>query len=293
MLSIGILAAFAAALFWGISQLISKVIAPRIGTYRTAALVVSAGILPMLIIFLIFPTTLTLYNILISVGAGVALAAGYILFYKSVESQNISNIGGIDLLQPAVLVIFGIFILSEPINAVQILGTLIVFVGIALISEKRNGKFNRKLLPAALGNISWAFYWVILSYAISSSSQYVLPLLISRTTAAIITVFALMFLIETKSGDKFRQSKKTSAIKLSLAVLIILGVTEAIFDSSGNIVFGIVISNNVIALGAVLTALEPAFIAFCAHFIFKERLNKVQTLGLAAAIAGALLIALF
>ena len=292
MIGIGILAAFVAVVLWSISQLISKAVAPKLGTSKTAALVVSAGILPMLLLFLISPAVLSVYNTLLSVAAGVPLAVGYILFYKSVESQNISNISGIDLLQPAVLAVYGIFVLSEPINRLQIIGTIAVFIGIALISKKKDGKFNRRLIPAALGNVVWAFYWIILSSVISSSNQYVLPLLISRITAAIITIFALGFLLS--SGNRSRLKADVGrTLKLSLAAVIILGFIEAMFDGGGNIIFGIVVNNGALALGAVLTALQPALIAFAAYYIYKERLTKVQTIGIIAAIAGALLIAIF
>jgi drug/metabolite transporter (DMT)-like permease len=291
MLSIGIIAALASMLLWSVSVLLSKIVAPRLGTFRTAALVVSTGVIPMLLLFLLSPTSLYWGYALASVAAGIALAAGYFLFYKSVESANISNVGGIDLLQPVVLALFGVFILMEPINAVQALGAVMVFAGVGLLSTKKTGGFNRKLLPAALGNISWAFYWIILSTVINSTGQYVLPLLIARVTGAALTILALA--VVARRRDTASHHASTPFAKLSILAIVLIGIMEGFFDSGGNIAFGLVIKSSFIGIGAVITALEPAIIALCAHYMFRDRLNRVQAAGLAAAILGAALIALF
>jgi len=293
MLTLGLLAALSTAVLFTVSQLIAKKVTPVLGMRKTSLIVVGVGIIPMLIAFVLLPVPeLSTVQLLTVVLGGVFLGLGYFGYYKSVESQQISNVAGVDLIQPVAIAIFGIFFLGESINAPQFVGALAVFIGILFISTHKEGrKPNWSLLPALLGNVSWAIYWIILSPIIIKTNQFALPLLLSRTVATIVAVlgFFLMF-------GKVKQKKTARAggsLKRLLLFIVVLGIIEALFDSSGNITFGVAVVSNYLALGAVITCLCPVMIALCAHFIYRERLTLIQACGIVLATLGALAIAMF
>jgi drug/metabolite transporter (DMT)-like permease len=289
MISYGIIAALASVFLWTVSQLISKTVAPRIGNVRTALLVIAAGIIPMLALFILSPAAISNLAIVYSALSGVFLGLGFILFYKSVETQQISNAAATALVQPALLVLYAIIILSQPIDVIEIIGTVGVFAGVILISITKNLKFNKMLIPAILGNASWAVYWVFMSAAIATSGQTVTPLLISRALAIAIGVIAFLLFF----GKKANRITTKKSLYIPIAVVLALGVTEGIMDGSGNLAFSIAVKLNLLGLGAVLTALEPVLIIVFAYFIYKDRLSRVQLLGIALATIGAVAIALF
>lgn len=294
MLSLGLFAALSAAVFFTFSQLIAKTVAPALGTRKTSLLVVGAGIIPMLIVFLLMPAPALSTTELLTVAlAGVFLGLGYFGYYKSVESQQISNVAGVDLIQPVAIAIFGVLFLGEAISAQQFAGAIAVFIGILLVSiHKEGNKINWSLLPALFGNVSWALFWILLSPVIIETNQFALPLLLSRTIAAIITASAFLVVFGKAKPQKATGSSRI-VLTYSLSVIIVLGIIEALLDSSGNIAFGLAVTNNYLALGAVVTCLSPAMIAACAHFIYKERLTIIQASGVALATLGALAIAIF
>ncbi len=287
MLSIGIIAAFGAALFWTASQLLSKTVAPRIGNFKTAGVIAAVGLIPMVVLFVLSPVLVSTNNLILSGISGIALALGYILFYRSVETQQISNAAATALIQPAILVFYAVLVLGESVNSLQSVGILAIFIGVILLDLTKKLKFNRKMIPAIVGNGIWALYWIFLAAAINSSHQIAEPLLVSRSTAVVVILVALLLFL---GEEKHRTLAKTKYIPLALLFGIVL--VEGIADGSGNIAFGTTVNLNLLGLGSVLLAAEPIFIAIVAHFMYKDRLSKIQTMGVLLAAAGAAVIAL-
>ena len=133
MISYGILAALASVLFAALTQLIGKTVVPRIGGMRSTILIIAAGIIPIAVLFLISPATIGGNVIVLSVFSGIFFAFGFILYYRSVESQRISNTVATSLIQPAILALYAIVILSQPINSIELVGTVAIFAGVGFV----------------------------------------------------------------------------------------------------------------------------------------------------------------
>lgn len=286
MLSYALIAALASVIFWIASQTLAKTVAPRLGIFKTAVLVVTAGILPMIAAYIYAPVQIPSYLELLSLFAGLSAGLGYLFFYKSVESEQISNIAVIGLVQAAIIVVFGLFFLNESINGIQSVAALMVFLGVLLILITKNMKFNMKLVPAIIANVFWAIYWILLSEVITISGQVGLPLTISRTTAAIVVIVAYFVFYRSKNSPY-----KANGIGFKL--IVVIGIIEGIIDGLGNLSFGIAITGHLLAIAALLGILIPVGVAAIAHFLYKDRLTFIQMLGVAMAIIGAALIAIF
>ncbi|MFI5412649.1 MAG: EamA family transporter, partial [Candidatus Micrarchaeales archaeon] len=231
--------------------------------------------------------TIGTYFVGLSVIAGVALAFGFILFYKSVESQQISNITVLALLQPLILVTYSLLFLNESITLIQIIGGAIILVGITLDTTTREIKFNKFLIPAILGEISWAIFWIILSKVILITGNLATPLLISRAAAAVTAIFAYLLLF---NRSKSKTVQKTSRGKFSIPILIIFALFAGVFDGVGNIAFGITTSLNQLVLVSIFNAFLPLLVILAAYVIYKERLTYLQKIGIAIATVGAVII---
>ncbi|MDE1855811.1 MAG: DMT family transporter [Candidatus Micrarchaeota archaeon] len=285
MLSLGVVAAIITLIVWSVSLTMERKIVRLSGNLRGSLLIIASGVLPMLLFYAISPFELNLYAIILAVASGIFLALGYILYYKALETEQISNTSGTGLAQPAILIIFGVLALSEAINAVQALAGLLIFVGVIFIITNNKLKFNRKLIPALLANVSWAAYWIFASYAILSLNQLASTLLVARLIALLIVVAIFRFAFKPGLGGRI-SSKVFSYL---MAISVIAGV----LDGFGNVTFGIAVSSNLISLAGIFTAAAPLIVTGLSYVVYKERLTKLQGFGMGLAVIGALVLTIF
>ena len=225
-------------------------------------------------------------SIALATVSGVFLILGYLLVYKSLETQQVSNSYVIGELSPAILTIFGIFVLSEPVSNVQLLSIMTIFIGTAFLITTSKLKINRLLIPALMGSASWAIYWILINYSISTSGTFALPLLLSRVIATF--VMAGYLFANRKKVLANIKSNKDKKNRRMLVLLLCLAFIVALLDSSGDAVFSYVISLNQLAIGSALSALTPMFVSFLGVIIYKDRFTKLEFIGLVVMIIGAL-----
>ncbi|MDE1761689.1 MAG: DMT family transporter [Candidatus Micrarchaeota archaeon] len=283
MISIGTIAAVLAVLSWAISLVIEKRIVTILGKTKGAVLVIGLGVLPMLVLSALSFSLLGPAEIALAAISGIFLSIGFVLYYKSLETEQISNTSGTGLLQPALLILFSVFVLSEPLTLPQIIGGIVIFLGIILILTTERMELNRNLIPAIMAQVSWALYWIFATYAILGSHKVAIPLLISRVVAFISG--AALFPLLLKKDKISRRS--------GVAYIAILLVIAGILDGAGNILFGKVVSLNELQVGSIFSAMVPIVITGLGYVVYKERLTRLQAIGMLAAVMGALIIAIF
>ncbi|MDE1804533.1 MAG: EamA family transporter, partial [Candidatus Micrarchaeota archaeon] len=108
-------------------------------------------------------------------------------------------------------------------------------------------------------------------------------LLISRVVAFISG--AALFPLLLKKDKISRRS--------GVAYIAILLVIAGILDGAGNILFGKVVSLNELQVGSIFSAMVPIVITGLGYVVYKERLTRLQAIGMLAAVMGALIIAIF
>lgn len=282
MVDLGVAAIAITIVAWAISLTLERRIAILAGNLRGAVIVIFAGIFPILIFFLLKSFQLSSSDLILSLASGLLLAIGYILYYKSLETEQVSNTSGVGLAQPAILLLFGVLVLKEGINLMQAVGGLTIFLGVILIITNNNFELNRKLLPALFANISWAGYWVLASYAILSSQQVGTVLLIARITSLAIVLVAFGFALRKRQVPKLRSS--------NVLPLLAIGAVAGVLDGLGNATFGFVVQFQLLSLGSIFVASLPLFVTFLAYLVYKEHLTKLQGIGMIIAVTGALVI---
>ena len=289
MILLGTTAAILAMVLWTISGTINKKVATGLGTHVSAFLYVLVSLIPVLIATMIIGIySISPFGIETAVVAGVFLAVGFIFGFKALSTENLSSVSALQEIMPALLLLFGLFILGERINQVQSAGIIIIALGtlMTIITEKL--EINTRMIPAILAVVSWAIYWMIISYSVISAKTFALPILISRVISLPVTLIYL--LSDRDAVSSLASLPSRIRTNRTAAVLLILVSIASFADASGDTIFGITSGSSVLAIGAALVALQPMVVSFLAFVIYKDKLTKLQLIGLIVMLVGALIL---
>jgi drug/metabolite transporter (DMT)-like permease len=284
MFSIPLAAAVAATILWASEAIVVKYVSTR--TKDTKPLIVyTLGVMVATLLgFLLFsfaPVKPLLE--LMSAAGGIFLIGFYILFFKAMKKEMVSNISIFNAFQALLLSLFAILVLGESLTLLNAILMAGIFAGVVMTTYDRKAGFNRHLIVPAAAFTSAAIYWFLVSYAIKSSGDFVVPFFISRVVA---TVFLLAYY--ARMG-----SKNSAPSKIPLySIFIFLGLLGGLFDGLGNLLFGITVNGGLLAIGSALTALIPLIVAIAAWKVYSDRLDPLQMAGIALAVICSVLIAL-
>ncbi len=284
MISSGLIVAFAALMFLSSDVVIAKHLTKRLGKFRYSVGILGIGIIPMLLyLFAAGIPSVNLQIILLSLVAGVFLGSGYALYYKALETEQVTNVSALGQIQPGLLLLFGIFALGEHVNVVEVAGIIAIFVGSFLILRTRGIEINREMMPVIIANVSWTIYWIFMNYSISLYGGYTLPLLIARSFG-----FVLMLAYVLATGSM--EAGSTHRLSAGRNLVFILLISSGMLDSLMNISFGFVVGVGLIAIGSAILAVSPMVVALLGRLIYRDRITYLQKMGLVIAVAGAIAI---
>lgn len=292
MPSIGTTAAVIANVFWTVNSTVAKKVVRGLGTHIYFFMIMSVGLLPSLVAtFLLGVYNISLYSVVISLISGVFGAFGFVFVYISLRTEQLTNTSALNEIQYAVLVLFGLLVLGEKATLVQILGMLVIFSGALMIITTRKLEINRKLIPAVLSAVSWAVYWIMLTYAIDAAHTFALPLFISRIVGLCL---ATAYLFSSRvSREAFGRIGGQLSRSRTATFLVSLAVIGALADGIGDTVFGVTIGNNVLAIGSAISAFSPMIVSFFGFLFYKEKLTRMQFFGLMIMVVGAIVLSVF
>ena len=286
MFNIAIVFALVAVAIWSISGTIERKVAQRLHASRSALLVASFGVIPILMIFVLSVTAQNGYIIILSLLSGVFWTIGAVLLYKTLETEQVSNATGFVLIQTLLIFAFGVVGLGESVSVLSVVGGAILVCGVALLATKMGSlKLNRKLLPALFGNLGFAVYWILLSAGIVSAGQIAAPMILSRIASSFFAI--ALFALFAKAQPKKVQVGKSAIMKHAL----LFGAVAGLLDGLGNGINSFVVTLGQLAIAGIIFSLSPLFTIMLARIFYKERLDKVQWIGVAVAIIGAIILA--
>ena len=288
-----ILAAFGAAAFWTISNIVSKKASVDMGSVAAAAIVVPLGIIPMIIgATLVGSWTIPLSSAVLASISGIFLAVGFILIYRSLQTEQLTNTVVLNEMTPAILVLFGLFALGEHVNMIQALSMVAIFAGAFFMISVGGFRINRRLIPATFAVLSWSIYWIILTYAVTGAGgAFALPVIVSRAAGAGVALAYLA--IKRKEMRSYIGRKFGATAGSGKYMIVFLLALAAMVDASGDFLFSYVTGTNALAIGSALTALTPMAAAFIGGLlIYKDKLTDSQLVGFVIMVAGALVLSL-
>jgi drug/metabolite transporter (DMT)-like permease len=283
MLNIGVIGALLSVLMYVIYNTLVKKLAATTGNYKAAMIVMTLSIVPMLAVAYILQASWSIgyITIITSILAGIFLFIGFELYYRSLHTEQLTNSVGLDNIGNIFTILFGILFLQEKVVPLGILGIVMILVGSYLIATKKGFNLNRKLIPAIFAGIAFSIFWILLSYTINSTNNFIVPLIISRAIGIVITI---PYIHAFKRKSHLIKHKKI--LEIGLPILMI-GFIAGIADGLGDTIFGFIVQHQYLAIGSALSILTTVFISILAYFVYRDRLTKLELAGLVLAILGA------
>ena len=210
--------------------------------------------------------------------AGLFGYAGLICLYSGLASGRMGVVSPISSLSVLLPLVFALTLGGEKLSTPVLIGVIIAIFGGFLASgpEFSQGLPLRPLL-LALGAAT-GFGTALIFMSIGSEQSSLLTMVAMRAATLPIT---LAFFI--------RRGNFGGVGPRNLPLLIAIGVS----DFAANLLLGVATTKGLVSLAMVLGSLYPIATAVLAFIFLKERLHKVQYLGIIFAVSGVALISAF
>ena len=206
--------------------------------------------------------------------AGITGYIGLICLYAGLSTGRMGVVSPISALS-AVIPLTVALVTGEVLTTAQGIGVVMAMVGAFCASgpELSQG-LSPKPIFLALGAAA-GFGTAMTFMAIGSESSALMTMVMMRATTFIVTIFLV---IRFRTVGNFEKSE--------IPVLLFIGVS----DFLANLLLGVATNFGLVSLVMVLGSIYPIVTALLAFVILKERLHRVQYVGIVFAVAGVALI---
>jgi drug/metabolite transporter (DMT)-like permease len=219
--------------------------------------------------------------------AGLAGVAALAAFYRALAIGTMGIVAPVAALGVVVPILAGVAAGEAP-SAVQVAGMAVAVLGVVLASgpelagEGRGGA--PALLLAAGSALGFGVVFVLLAEGSGGEGgtlgAVVMTLLTMRLTSVVVLTGLLLATAPSRGWE-------LGVRRRDLGLLVTIGV----FDVGANGAFAVASQSDLISVTAVLASLYPVVTALLARQFHGERLRPVQITGVAAALAGVVLLA--
>lgn len=206
--------------------------------------------------------------------AGICGGVGLTLLYRALASGQMSVAAPISALVAAALPVLIGFFADGLVGWVTLAGFALALVAVWLVSGGMEIAFDLQsfLLPVIAG-ISFGAFFVLIGFA--SDVSILWPLVAVR----IISISSL-FLYVTITKQDWIPAQESLVPVLASSVL----------DTAGNAFYALSAQTGRMDVAAVLGSLYPGSTVILAWFVLKEKISRVQMLGIAVALIAIVLI---
>jgi drug/metabolite transporter (DMT)-like permease len=204
--------------------------------------------------------------------------SGLAAFYRGLAVGAMAVVAPISGLAAAIPVVFGL-IRGEHPSALQAAGMALAIAGVVLASreqapEQAGGTRTASGVWLAIGAAAgFGFFFVLMDRA--SDDDVLWAVLTNRITGVALMVALCVAL---------RPGLPTS--RSDLLPLVVAGA----LDMSANGLFAIATHEGLVSVVSVLSSLYPVVVIGLAHFVLRERVRPLQSLGAAGVLAGVALV---
>lgn len=202
-----------------------------------------------------------------------------ISLYEGIKVGNASLVGTIAASFAALVVVLSIIFLGDKINFNQTLSIVIIFTGLTLSSldlktfNLRQLVTDRGVPYAFISMIIWAVYFTFIRIPIREIGWF-WPSYIVYWGFPLVLIFMRLKKIELK----FPKERG----------VFISSILGSVLLSVGGFSFNIAVEKGQTAVVAPISGAYPVLFASIAYFVFKDRLNKQQLVGISITLLGIL-----
>jgi drug/metabolite transporter (DMT)-like permease len=213
--------------------------------------------------------------------SGVAGVIGLVSFYAALAAGTMGVVSPIAALGVVVPVLAGLGQGERP-GAVQLAGIVVAIAGVVLASgPELSGRAGAR--PVVLAGVAAVGFGVAL-LAIAKGSQHSTLMTLTTMRLTSVTLLGIALAVALARGGRRSDYLLTGR---DLALVALVGVA----DLSANLAFGLASRRDDVSVVSVLGSLYPVVTVLLARLLHSERLGRLQTLGVAGALAGVVLIA--
>jgi drug/metabolite transporter (DMT)-like permease len=217
--------------------------------------------------------------------SGLAGLVGLVAFYAALAGGTMGVVSPIAALGVVIPLVVGLARGERP-GLLQLTGIVIAVAGVVLASgPELSGRAGARPLVlavvAALG-----FGLALLFIAEGSQTSTLMTLVTMRATSVTVLTIWLAVLVH-----RARRRRRTGEEGLALTSReLVLVAVVGVGDVGANLAFGIASTKGLVSVVAVLGSLYPVVTVLLARVVLQERLGRIQTIGVAGALAGVVLI---
>ena len=264
---LSILYGILSALTWGAADFIGGIASKRTAAYRVLYLAEIAGLIPFLALALLTRETIPPFSDLLW-GALASLVGlgGLIALYQALAEGKMTIAAPVSALLAALVpVLVALFTIELP-SATTLIGFGLAFGAVWLISQSDSTGWRFTIsdlrLPLLAG-IFFGFYFVLLDKATDNAFYWVL---VSARLAGFLAL-GLYAIITRQPALPPREVWGYA-------------IVNGIIDIAGNAFYILSVHTGRMDVAAVLSALYPASTAFLAWVFLKERIVRLQAVGI-------------
>jgi len=266
---------------WGIYDFLGGVFTKQIGPFRSFFWSQLAGLTSVFALLFIFSTSLNIHPLALALlpVAAILYSAGYLFFFKGFEIGNVSIVAATMNLWAVFTMLFAFLFMGQRLSTIQTLGVFMIIFGVTLASlnwsDIRNQKFQLSsgVKETAVGAFFFGVFWNV-SEIITEEIGWLLTTLFVKLG---IILFLLLF-----SKILKRELTLTKASTKTQFMVGIMGVIEA--GAVAIVNYGLTIGDAIL-ITPISSALSIVTITLAIIFL-KEKITKLQGVGILTAIAG-------
>ncbi|KKS97669.1 MAG: hypothetical protein UV73_C0006G0023 [Candidatus Gottesmanbacteria bacterium GW2011_GWA2_43_14] len=280
-----VLFALLALVGWGTGDIVVAKVSRKIGNRLTAFIwLIASFILSSLYLPLAGPVNdwpmLTAATLL-----GFAGTLGTILYFQALEIGNASLVGTISGAFPIVTVPLSILLFRESLSWVQFAAIFLTLAGLILSTLHTDDIKNRNLdrllkeksiLFSFATLLIWGIYWTLVRYPVEKIGWF-------WTAYPSYLFFFVMIFFKMVKNYKI---KTLMNIKLAFLILLMSSLTTI-----ANFAYNLGITYGYTSIVAPVAGSSPVLFVILSRFVFRDKLNLQQKIGIITTLTGIILIA--
>ena len=275
----GIVLAIIAAVTYGIGDFFGGLSTKRNSVWLVVPISGAFGLLTALAAALALdPAPPPRSDVELGVAVGIIGGGAIACLYRGLAIARMSVVAPITAVVAAVVpVAFGLITGERP-HAAAYVGILLALISVALISSASIEDVSGDPEPKQSGypeafaaGLGFGLLYVLLA----KTSHGMWPLVAARATSVVLV------------GAIALAARQLTLPRKGLGAMAATGM----FDMGGNVFYLLALRHTLVAIAAVITSLYPASTVLLARVVLRERLTRLQWVGVACAAAGVALIA--
>lgn len=263
--------ALGASLTYGISDFLGALAARRTSALTVTLGMQAVGLVALLPLLPLLPGRVSMAALLIGGISGGIGTLGLVVYLRAMATGPIGVVSPIAAASGAAApVAWGAIVLGESLSALQLVGVVLAIASVVVVAwvpETEVGAAGLRAVASGLvAGVLFGAFFIALDATPTDSGLW--PLIGAR----VVSVVGVAILLRAIS----RPSHPGSALRL----ILVAGTT----DMAANVLFLLATRGGLLSLSALLSSLYPVVALLLARRILRERLHRIQALGVIAAL---------